>query len=218
MKRYSIYNLIKEADGDDGSDIINGGPANSDTGDTGADDANGDDTAADTDNNADQNQDDDFNIDTDLDDEGDGDTEADTGGGDDIGGGGSEPTTDDGEVNAANTDIFSSLSAEEQKLKITRLKKQYNDLYTYLDDLLKKMNELDVEEDTLDVIYTTSSHMYDLKNYLSDYLISVFPYKSFIENDIFFNRFCAIVSSISNIIEELASRREKLIGLEDDKN
>ena len=210
---FSIINFLHE---DDGTDIINGGPANTDN------DANQD-AAADTgaEDQAAFNNDDDFNIDTSLD------SGDDTGeeGGDDLGGddeGGMEGDGDvDGsspseeEVNPANTDVFATLTAEEQKIKIMQLKSQYNDLYTYCDDLLTKMNDMDLEEDTLEVVSKISSDLYSLKDYIRDYMISIFPMRSFIENDIFYNRFVAQLSSIQYIIDQLAVGREKKLGIED---
>lgn len=219
--KVSIYGdyLLNEAD-DDGSDIINGGDnAASDTGgdtaDTGTDDASsGDDSDA-------GGGDDDFSIDTSLD------TDDDSSGGEDTGGEGGDDSgssdldsgsssSGDEEVNPANTDIFSTLSAEEQKIKILELKKQYGIMYAYIDDILSKMNNLEVEEDTMEVISRVSSQLYNLKEYLKDYMINIFPMNDFIQNDTFFNRFSAIIYSMNKIVEQLAVGREKKLGIEEE--
>jgi hypothetical protein len=219
--KVSIYGdyLLNEAD-DDGSDIINGGDnaasdAGGDTADTGTDDtSSGDDSDA-------GGGDDDFSIDTSLD------TDDDSAGGEDTGdeGGDDSGSSDldsgssssgDEEVNPANTDIFSTLSAEEQKIKILELKKQYGVMYAYIDDILSKMNNLEVEEDTMEVISRVSSQLYNLKEYLKDYMINIFPMNDFIQNDTFFNRFSAIIYSMNKIVEQLAVGREKKLGIEEE--
>ena len=220
--KVSIYGdyLLNEAD-DDGSDIINGGDnaaasdAGGDTADAGTDDAStGDDSDA-------GGGDDDFSIDTSLD------TDDDSSGGEDAGGEGGDDSgssdldsgsssSGDEEVNPANTDIFSTLSAEEQKIKILELKKQYGIMYAYIDDILSKMNNLEVEEDTMEVISRVSSQLYNLKEYLKDYMINIFPMNDFIQNDTFFNRFSAIIYSMNKIVEQLAVGREKKLGIEEE--
>ena len=212
---FSIRDLIFHED--DGSDIINGGDAN--TADTGGEEnAAGDDTGEDT---GDEGGDDDFDIDTSIDDEGgeEDSTGEDTGedtGDDNLDSGGDSMDSGDGEPIPQNTDIFATLTAEEQQIKIMELKKLYNDLYTYTDDLLKKMNDLDIEEDTLEVISRTSSQLYHLKIYLRDYMTKIFDLKSFFENDVFFNRFSSIIYSIGVIVDRLVEKRRKKLGIEDD--
>ena len=216
---FNIRDLIIHED--DGSDIINGG------GDQGSDAGGneGNDNANSGNDNADDGGDDnEFDIDTSVDDDGGDDDEGgDDSGGDDMdsgddssmdsGGGGMDG---DGEPLPENNDVFVTLTAEEQQMKIMELKKLYNDLYTYTDDLLKKMNDLDVEEDTLEIISRTSSQLYQLKIYLRDYMTHTFNTKSFVENDVYFNRFSSIIYSIGIIVDKLVVKRRDKLGIEDD--
>jgi len=213
---FNIRDLIIHED--DGSDIINGGDQ---AADTGADDAGT--TDDNTDNATDDSGDDEFNIDTSVDDDSEGGDE----GGDDSGGDdmdtGDDSSIDsgggmdgEGEPLPENNDVFVTLTAEEQQVKIMELKKLYNDLYTYTDDLLKKMNDLDVEEDTLEIISRTSSQLYQLKIYLRDYMAHTFNTKSFVENDVYFNRFSSIIYSIGVIVDRLVEKRREKLGIEDD--
>ena len=213
---FNIRDLIIHED--DGSDIINGGDQAADNGaeDAGTTDDN-------TDNATEDGGDDEFNIDTSVDDDSEGGDE----GGDDASGDdmdtGDDSSMDsgggmdgEGEPLPENNDVFVTLTAEEQQVKIMELKKLYNDLYTYTDDLLKKMNDLDVEEDTLEIISRTSSQLYQLKIYLRDYMAHTFNTKSFVENDVYFNRFSSIIYSIGVIVDRLVEKRREKLGIEDD--
>ena len=161
--------------------------------------------------------DDDFDIDASLDDEGSGNNTDNSGLGEedsspssssDISSGSSSDTGDE-EVNDDNTDIFVSLTAEEQQIKIKELKRLYQNLYTSCDEILDRINNLELNEDNLQIITRISYSMYDLKRYISEYLISVFPRKSYIENDIAFNRFLSIVKSIATILEKYQKKTIK---------
>ena len=109
----------------------------------------------------------------------------------------------------ANTNIFSSLTAEEQQIKIKELKTLYSNLYSSCDDILERINKLDVNEENLETISRISTSLYDVKIYISDYLTMVFPTKSYVENDVTFVRFLTIIKSITEILDDIAKKFAK---------
>jgi len=211
----SIFDAFNEADNDDTAGNDAGG--NDATG-------GGDDAAGGNDDNS-NNRDEDFDIDADLDTGDDDNAGDDTGGTDDTG---TDDTTDDSgsdisggdagngeeEPVEANTDIFSSLTAEEQAIKIRELKNLFNNLYTSIDDNITKLDNLGTTEDNIQAVTKLTTCMYNLKTYISDYIQFIFPNKSYIENDISFNRFLAIIKSITTIMNDLYKKMEE----GDDKN
>lgn len=242
MTRKTIFDVINEADDDESTTDSSASDNNSDTGTENDNDANtnddtgsednadtnddaSDDNNHDTDTAKDDNSDDmdeDFDIDTNLDDSGD-DSKSD----DDTDSSSDDSSTDSssssGEDNMeekpipANTDIFSSLSPEEQSIKIKELKNLYNELYTSCDDLLERINTIDPEDDTIDIISRISSTMYSLKIYIADYITNVFATKSYIENDIAFNRFLSILKSVTSVIEDITKVKNDNLGKTDKK-
>lgn len=205
----SIFDVFNEADDDN--------TAGNDAGGNAA--GGGDDAAGGNDDNS-NNRDEDFDIDANLD-TGDDDAGGDTGGDDDTG---TDDTADDSgsdtgssggdlgngdeEPVEANTDIFSSLTAEEQAIKIRELKNLFNNLYTSIDDNITKLDNLGTTEDNIQAVTKLTTCMYNLKTYISDYIQFIFPNKSYIENDISFNRFLAIIKSITNIMNDLYKKME----------
>ena len=109
----------------------------------------------------------------------------------------------------ANTDIFASLTAEEQQIKIKELKNLYSNLYSSCDDILERINKLDINEDNLETISRISTSLYDVKVYISDYLTMVLPTKSYVENDVTFVRFLTIIKSITEILDDIAKKFAK---------
>ncbi len=189
--------ILKEAGEDDNQDQnapAEEAPANDDAG---TDDVGGDD----------------FDIDASLDGEDTGDDEASPDGGEE------DTTTDDAgsdsaesgddEVNDDNTDIFAALTAEEQQIKIKELKNLFQGLYSSCDEISERINNLEIDEENIHITTRLSYAMYDLKRYISEYLISVFPKKSYVENDIAFNRFLSVVQSITTILDKYRKKLEK---------
>lgn len=220
-KRKNIFDILNEAEDDDqgGNDQ---GTQDTQTADATTNDQNQDntdDTANDQGGDDEEmGSDEDFDVDTTMDDEG-GDEDAGTDDGtddssmDDSSGGSSFGDDSEAEVNPTNTNIFSSLTKEEQSIKIKELKRLYNDLYIYICDMYTKMNDIYPDENNIDSIYRVTTALYDLKKNISDYISSVFDTKSYIENDIAYNRYLTIVQSIKNIIEtlytEIAQKQDK---------
>lgn len=153
---------------------------------------------------------DNMDIDANLDDSGDSDDDMsgdDTGSDDSSMSSSSEETEE--EPVKANTDIFADLSKEEQSVKIEELKQLYSDLYSSVDDFIRKINDIDPDENNVRVIKRCSNTLYNLKKYISDYLLNLFPVKSYIENDVEFNRFLTILNSVANVINDISKTKEK---------
>lgn len=225
LKRKTLFNIIKEADDDNRSDTAQN-QTNQTQSEAPAPEESGEDA-----NEDDYGNQDDFNMDTEVDDEerGGEEGEGDAGGGDDMGTdfgggddtgddtggdtggggeGGEEPAEDEPPVNA-NTDIFGHLSAEEQQVKIKELKRLYANLYSSTDDMLAKINELETDEGSIETMSRVTSVLYSLKTNIEDYMRNHFAHKSYIENDVTFNRYLSILNSVSSIIEDLADARDK---------
>ena len=209
---FSIFDILreqgvlKEAEGDENTSDGASTTDNNNEADNGENNETGEEDIA--------GGDDDFDIDASLDDGEDGGENSDSSPSDsDHGGSGSDSAggdnNSDEEVNDDNTDIFSSLSAEEQQIKIKELKGLYQQMYTSCDELLDRINNLEFTEDSLPVMTRITYALYDLKKYISEYIISIFPRKSFIENDIAFNRFLMILNSVKDILSRYQKKSER---------
>lgn len=223
FRRKNIFDILKEAEDDqEQSEVGQNATDNTQDEAPSAEESNEQGT-----DNEEYGNEDDFNVDTALDDEGGEDTGEEGGGEDDLGGGDMDTSSDtssnlDGgdseeEPIKANTDIFNSLTAEEQQIKIRELKNLFLNLYTSTDDLLARLNETETDEDNIEVITRVSMILYSLKQYMEDYMTYSFGFKSYIENDIAFNRFLAILKSATTIVEEIGKIKMVKLGGKPDK-
>ena len=171
--------------------------------------------AENTDNNADAGgADEDFDIDA-NDDLGD-----DTGdGNEDTGGDNSATDNADGSEAGVDTaakkrdrEIFESLSPEEQKLKLVKLKELYMKLYARCEQIIEKYDSLGVKyEDLVIPIKNSVNALYSLKDTISSYLLYLFDSKSYIENDIMFNRFLVAMNQIKLITKDMRDSHKEEI-------
>lgn len=223
FKRKNIFDILNEAPEDGGAnDAGDNAEANaSDAGDNAEanDDAGNEDAG--NEDETDMGNDEDFDVDTTVDgddagDDPDSTEDTDDSGSMDSGGGGLGGDSEE-EVNPKNTDIFASLSKEEQAIKISELKKKFNELYVYISDMNNKINDINPDEDNLESIYRITYGLYSLKDYIGDYIKNIFSIKSYIENDIAYNRFLIIIQSMTQIINTLSKEIEDKIQKDDKK-
>ena len=224
-KSRTIFDILNEAPEDGAAEANADAAADTGGNDAPADDAatgddNADTTTDDTNNtDDDMGNDEDFDVDTSIDDDGGDDT------GDDMGSEGDSMDsgmdtggdTGDEEVNPKNTDIFSTLTKEEQAIKIKELKKLYNNLYIYISDMLGKVNDISPDEDNQESIYRITAALYDLKDNIAQYIENIFPIKSYIENDVAYNRYLLIIKSITNVMNVVASEMEEKVQKDNKK-
>lgn len=171
-----------------------------------------------------------FDIDTSLDGDDEENPESgedDMGEGDDFGGGddgGTEapPTDEEGEANPSNTEIFTSLTAEEQQIKISELKKLYRELYSSVNDLIHRIDDMDLDEDIMEPMSRVSEVLHRLQDSIADYFQNLFEMRSYLENDVKYNEFLLVLKKTTTVVDDLAKTREKRIGKDstnsEDKN
>ena len=136
-------------------------------------------------------------------------------GGDDTGSdlnnstGGTDNTSDsndntDSDIKAKERELYDSLSPEEQKMRVTALKKQFVEMYNNCNNIIDKLNTISGNIDTINPqIKRTMSVLFELKEMIDDYFNNLFDSKTYIENDIMFNRYLSILNSIKNITEDI---------------
>ena len=172
---------------------------------------------------AESTSDDDLNVDTDLDNLDDPMTTGDENqnnddnldmGGDDMGNdnmmGDDSGSTDagsssntEGEVKKGNTDLFASLSAEEQSIKIMELKRLYNELYISTDDFIDKLNSMYMENIDPRIIVRITSQMEELRRMIQDYIIDSFNIKTYYENDVQYSIFLSMFITVREIFDDI---------------
>jgi hypothetical protein len=128
-------------------------------------------------------------------------------------------STSDGdeEVNKDNTEIFDTLSAEEQAIKIQELKRLYSVMYSNVSDILSRMHNIECDENTLDIYNRIADTLQELKNQINDYFNNVFSYRSYYENDVKYNQFLVQLNGIATVVDDLASSKEKMNGTKSTK-
>lgn len=147
-------------------------------------------------------------------DEGEDYTEGDGEGGDPGDGGGDDNYGDDGgdmsddEIKQLEDELFSKFTSAQIVIMSRTLKKNYNELFIMLDDLVDRINDIPKVMEYIDIIEFISNKLSDLRDMVSDYLYYTFDTKSYTENEIAYKRFIIIANQIADLIGKIPSTKD----------
>lgn len=123
---------------------------------------------------------------------------------------GSTQPSEPEEENELDKELFDNLTDDEKKRKVNTLKKLYIDLYSKCNALIEKFNQMSKgDQDLQEVSKRVLKIIYDLKEYISYYVLNIFDNKSYLENDINFNRYLLILNGIKDAVGDIVKSKEK---------
>ena len=118
----------------------------------------------------------------------------------------------DTEAKQKDRELFASMTPQEQKMKIVKLKESYKELYERIGQIIEKYDAISLEfEDYGHIIKKSLDVLNDLKSYIADYMLELFDSKSYIENDVMFNRYLIILNTIKKTTDEMCKQKKKEI-------
>ena len=122
------------------------------------------------------------------------------GGGDDN----EEHKADPDSLKAKDRELFDILSIEEQQIKVKELKKQFGDLYSNTVSLVDRFNEISTEMGNSSLqVNKVIAILFELKSMISFYVLNIYDIKSYVENDIVFNRYLSIFNNIKQVMNTI---------------
>lgn len=142
-----------------------------------------------------------------------GDGGGDTGDGDTDDGGGDDNSDDynsddsggdsDNPIKDLEKEIFDQLSPEQMGIKVKELKRRYLLLYDNIGNISDRINDIPKQSDTSKTISFITHKLDDTAILVSDYVNYTFDTKTYVENEINYRKFFAIVSAINSMLAEL---------------
>ena len=116
----------------------------------------------------------------------------------------------DSDEKQLDRDMFETLSDTEKKQKIITLKKLFLEMYNTCDSIIDRYNHIvDRFENVSQIGKRVIMTLYDMKKYISDYTINIFDTKSYIENDIMYNRCLSVLNGIKMVTKDVAKLVEE---------
>lgn len=114
--------------------------------------------------------------------------------------GGPDP---DQNIRDAEGEIFANLSDKDKINKVNELKTLYEDLYNRVVTLYDKVNEIPKDEELIKVYNFITDNLADMKEYIYDYMTSIFDNKTYLENMINYKKYLSTLNIVNGILEEI---------------
>lgn len=112
------------------------------------------------------------------------------------------------DLKSKEEELYSNLTPEQLDIKHKELKNRYLDMFDITSEIIDRINDAAISEETIGVIKYISETLSELRDMLSDYVNSIYQTKSYIENSINYNRFLAVLNGINKILEEIPKKED----------
>lgn len=122
-----------------------------------------------------------------------GDAGSDTGAGDD---------TSTGEIDPNQAQLIGD--ASDQHLKNIELKQNFQSLYTSCNDILTKLTEAPKDANNNEQMERIIGTLSDLKDYIEFYITNTYPVKSYIDNQVNFQKYLTILNTVRLVLKDIA--------------
>lgn len=106
-------------------------------------------------------------------------------------------------------EIFDQLSEEEKEMKKNELKKLYILLIEKSESIFALAQEITKTDDTVKLIDYILNTLMDLKTYLGDYVSDIYDSRTYLQNNVNFQKFLTIFDSIHAIFQEIVKMDEE---------
>lgn len=133
---------------------------------------------------------------------------SDASGGDDFGGddddygdsgGGENPD----KIKELEDQLFADFNSAQRAIMSRTLKKKYNSLFIMCDDIIDRINDIPKAMEHIKAIEFVSLKLTEIKDMLSDYLYYTYNTKSYIENEIQYKRYIALLNQLNRYIAKI---------------
>lgn len=132
---------------------------------------------------------------------------------DDYGGEGEDNSADDydsvdksdDEIAQLEDEIFAKFNSSQIALMNRDLKKNFNDLFNTIEDLIDRINDIPKAIEHIKLIEFVSTKLADLRDMLSHYLYYTYDTKNYTENQISYKRFIIMANQIGDLIGKIPS-------------
>lgn len=137
-------------------------------------------------------------------------------GGDDMGGDMGDDSSGSDPIKDAEKEIFSSLSPEQMAIKTKELKTRYVKMYDYMQNMIDRINDVPKTSNILKTINFVAKKLDDTAELISDYMESTFDANSYVENEINYNKFYAILAGLEIVLSKIVEEHDLTKKKEED--
>lgn len=107
------------------------------------------------------------------------------------------------DIKKTEEELYGNMSNEELDQMHKELKSRFCDLYDIIGDTIERLSGISVNEEKIHTIEYASSKLSALKDMMVDYIHNIYKTKSYIENNINYNKFLVVVNAVVKLLDGL---------------
>lgn len=104
--------------------------------------------------------------------------------------------------------LYDTLTDEQKKMRILQLKLNFKDLYIEIDTIMNGINNISKSDDNVDIIRRLIETLQNIRQYLVDYITTVFDKETYLNNNEIYIKYINIFNTIKNTISELSKAQK----------
>lgn len=124
------------------------------------------------------------------------------------------PSSINDELKQDEQEIFKDLSQEQLEIKTNELKREYKDLYSAVNDILDKLNDISKTSFDATMIEFITRKLLELKDIIKDSVTDTFDTRTYIENQVEFQKMIALFNNLTVMVETIYNARVKRVAAE----
>lgn len=124
------------------------------------------------------------------------------------------PSSINDELKQDEQEIFKDLSQEQLEIKTNELKREYKDLYSAVNDILDKLNDISKTSFDATMIEFITRKLLELKDIIKDSVTDTFDTRTYIENQVEFQKMISLFNNLTVMVETIYNARVKRVAAE----
>lgn len=124
------------------------------------------------------------------------------------------PSSINDELKQDEQEIFKDLSQEQLEIKTNELRREYKDLYSAVNDILDKLNDISKTSFDATMIEFVTRKLLELKDIIKDSVTDTFDTRTYIENQVEFQKMIALFNNLTVMVETIYNARVKRVAAE----
>ena len=107
------------------------------------------------------------------------------------------------QLKSIESELFKDLSPEQMRLKNVELKQQYIEVYGTITASLARIEKIQRNEANVKIVKFVSDKLSELKDLVSYYLKETYDTKTYIENNIMYQKYLTVLNTVTEIFEKI---------------
>lgn len=107
------------------------------------------------------------------------------------------------DIKRQEEEMYSNMSPEQLDIMHRELKSRFIDIYNICTNTIERLSAVHVSEDNVSTLEYISRTLSTTKDMIVDYIDNIYKSKSYIENNINYNKYLVIINAVNKMLESI---------------